>query len=139
MNKTYLHANSSGLPQYGTKTHNGPSSQNISVDYCCEITESSEIDVASSAIRQGRLGSSNLFSATCAWIIRATGALHGSGTSVIRATSGSGSSSGSPAASDCWKVGFPSAQPKLSLGSANLYILKFISCTSSPLSGVVDV
>ncbi len=66
VNKTHLRANSSGLPQYGTKTQNGASSHNIFVDHCCEITERSEIDLASSAIRQGRLGSSNLFSATCA-------------------------------------------------------------------------
>ena len=56
VNKTHLHANSLGLPQYITKTH-GTCSHNIFVDHCCDITERSEIDVwiASSAIRQGRL------------------------------------------------------------------------------------
>lgn len=51
VNKTHLHANSPGLPQYITKPHNGASSHNILVDYCCEITDRSEIDVASSTIR----------------------------------------------------------------------------------------
>lgn len=50
VNKTPLHANSSGLPQHVTKTRNGASSHDIFVDHCCEITESSEIDLASSAL-----------------------------------------------------------------------------------------